>query len=275
MTFSQSADGYRIQHLVETNSTNDDILTAIEADEPEGLVIVADRQLNGRGRQGRIWVTTPDSSLAFSILLRPSEVESAHLSRFSALAGLAVIEAIAQLTGVPARLKWPNDVLINGKKICGILAEAVWEGSIVKGLAIGIGINIRADSVPELANLIYPISSLESESGIRVDRATVLEAILQQINSLRSELASDSFIERCNDRLAFKGQTMPIRNNTGEMESFRLLHVDIDGALIVSDAAGLTRRIYSGELSASSSSTTSSSTEESSSTKAPSRPLSS
>ena len=258
MSLPRSAHGFRIQHRVETNSTNDDILAAIEADEPEGLVIVADRQLKGRGRQGRVWVTTPESSLAFSILLKPNEAETSHLSRFSALAGLAVIAAIEQLIGVKAWLKWPNDVLINAKKICGILTESVWEGQQLNGLVIGIGINLSADSVPPQPNLIYPASSLESESGIKVDRASVLEAILSQIKSLRALLTTDSFIERCNNQLAFKGKTMPIRNNTGGMESFRLRQIDLDGALIVSDAAGFTQRIYSGELSAPSSSTVSS-----------------
>lgn len=259
-----STQGFSIRHLAETGSTNDDILSAIEANEPESLVVVADRQLKGRGRQGRVWVTTPESSLAFSMLIKPNQAETSHLSRFSALAGLAVIEAVEQLAGVKAWLKWPNDVLINSKKICGVLTEAVWEGEALRGLAMGIGINLSPDSVPELPDLIYPASSLESESGVKVVRASMLDAILSQIKNLRAELTTDSFIERCNRLLAFKGETVLIRNNAGEMESFRLLQIDLDGALIVSDAAGVTKRIYSGELSASSSSTASSSSPNSS-----------
>ncbi len=257
MSFPQSAHGFSIRHLLETNSTNDDILQAIETNEPEGFVIVADRQLKGRGRQGRAWVTTPDSSLAFSILLNPTTAETNFLSRFSALAGLAVIAAIEQLTGARAWLKWPNDVLINGKKVCGILVEALWDGYHPKGLAIGIGINLSPDAIPNLPDLIYPASSLKTETGKQVDRSSLLEAILTQINQLRSELTTEAFIERCNASLAFKGQVVPIRTDTGEMFPFRLLKIASDGALIVTDAAGVTRGFYSAELSASSSSSTS------------------
>lgn len=253
MIFPSSVDGFRIQHLAETNSTNDDILSAIEANEPEGLVIVADRQLKGRGRLGRVWLTTPKSSLTFSILLRPTTSESSHLSRFNALASLAVIEAIEQLTGTKAWLKWPNDVLINGKKVCGILTETLWDGQHLQGLVMGIGINLSPDSVPNLVDLIYPASSLESETGIQVDRIGLLTHILNQINILRASLTADSYIDHCNRRLAFKGQTVPIRNHTGEMVPFRLLKIDLDGTLIVSDAAGVAQRLYSAELSASSS----------------------
>jgi len=249
MTFPTAVDNFRITHLAETNSTNDDVWRAIDEDEPEGLVVVADQQLKGRGRQGRSWVTTPEASLAFSILIRPTPGEVHSLSRFSALGGLAVRAAIAELSGARPQLKWPNDVLINNKKICGILTEAFWEGSHLKGMIIGIGINITVASVPNLPSLIYPASSIESETARVLDRPTLLREVLTHLTALRPLLPTDAFIARCNEHLAFRGQVAPVRNNSGEMESFRLICVDSDGALLVEDVKGQRQRIYSGELS--------------------------
>lgn len=254
MHFSKCIAGFRILHLPETESTNTDMLAVVEADEPEGLVILADRQRQGRGRQGRLWLTTPQSSLAFSVLFRPSSEETKYLARFSYLAGRSIINAIEQLTGEKPLLKWPNDVLMNGRKISGVLIEAVWEGCRLKGLVMGLGVNVGVGSIPTLPDLIFPASSIESECGHTVDRWALFTEILNQLSSLRREIGMDSFMEQVNSSLAFSGEVVPIRNDTGELLPFRLLKIDLDGALIVSDSEGLTQRFYSAELSSSSSS---------------------
>ncbi|MBO0802540.1 MAG: biotin--[acetyl-CoA-carboxylase] ligase [Nocardiopsaceae bacterium] len=126
-----------------TGSTNADLAAA---GGPEGQVLVAEEQTAGRGRMGRSWVSQPGASLTFSALLRPDRVPAERRGWLPLLAGVAVAGAIREVSGLPAMLKWPNDVLIAGRKAAGILAEQAADGAVV----IGIGINVAttADALP-------------------------------------------------------------------------------------------------------------------------------
>jgi BirA family transcriptional regulator, biotin operon repressor / biotin---[acetyl-CoA-carboxylase] ligase len=125
-----------VKVVEETGSTNADLLAQARSGAGEGLVLVAEAQTSGRGRMGRRWISPPRRSLTFSVLLRPA-VPAGLLGWMPLLAGVAVASAIQQTAGVDARLKWPNDVLVNGAKIAGILAER-WTNAVV----IGTGINV-------------------------------------------------------------------------------------------------------------------------------------
>ena len=120
----------------ETGSTNADLLVKARSGADEGLVLVAEAQTSGRGRMGRRWISPPRRALTFSVLLRPA-VPAGLLGWVPLLAGVAVASALQQTAGVDARLKWPNDVLVDGAKIAGILAER-WGNAVV----IGTGINV-------------------------------------------------------------------------------------------------------------------------------------
>jgi BirA family biotin operon repressor/biotin-[acetyl-CoA-carboxylase] ligase len=161
-----------IRVVAETGSTNADLVAAARAGEPEGLVLVAEAQRAARGRLGRRWESPPGAGLTFSVLLRPAGVPPSSLGWLPLLAGVAVAVGVAAASGVQARLKWPNDVLVGERKLAGILAEG-WGGAIV----IGAGINVtqqRGDLPTETA------TSLLLEGG-PVGEPTFRERLLAQV----------------------------------------------------------------------------------------------
>jgi BirA family biotin operon repressor/biotin-[acetyl-CoA-carboxylase] ligase len=143
------------------DSTNRYLLERASAGDPEGVVAVADEQTAGRGRLGRTWVAPAGSALLVSVLLRPALApERVHLVTLAA--GLAALDAIDRLTAVPARMKWPNDLVVDDRKLAGILAEADGRGAVV----VGMGCNVRPDALPpELHDIA---------TAVEVDRAQLL-----------------------------------------------------------------------------------------------------
>jgi BirA family transcriptional regulator, biotin operon repressor / biotin---[acetyl-CoA-carboxylase] ligase len=146
-------------------------------DEPEGAIAVAEEQSEGRGRLGRSWHAPAGTSLLFSLLLRPG-VESSRLPELSLVAGGAVTEAIADVTGVDPAIKFPNDVLIGGRKVAGVLAESS-EGRVVLG--VGINVNQTLEQLPSGAQT--EPTSLQLVLGAPVDRALLLAAVLARLES--------------------------------------------------------------------------------------------
>ena len=144
-------------------------------DDPEGAVAVTDHQTEGRGRLGRDWEDVPGTALLVSVLLHP-RVASERLPELSPAAGRAVAAAVAAVTGLEAGVKFPNDVLVGGRKTAGVLAEAA-EGRVVLG--IGVNVNQTAEQLPAETRL--PATSLRLETGRRTDRAELLVAILEEL----------------------------------------------------------------------------------------------
>jgi BirA family transcriptional regulator, biotin operon repressor / biotin---[acetyl-CoA-carboxylase] ligase len=154
----------------QTGSTNADVLEEARAGADEGLVLVAEEQTAGRGRLGRAWSAPPRAGLIFSVLLRPAAVPPARLGWLPLLTGVAVARAVRDQAGVPAGLKWPNDVLVGERKLAGILAEAHGDAVVV-----GVGLNITL-SRPELP--VPAATSLLIEDAASTDRAALLAAVL-------------------------------------------------------------------------------------------------
>jgi|ERR1022692_1080427 BirA family biotin operon repressor/biotin-[acetyl-CoA-carboxylase] ligase len=162
-----------IRVVEQTASTNEDVLKLGRDGAPEGLVIAAESQTAGRGRQGRSWQTRPSGALTFSVLLRPESVPQAARGWMPLLAGVATARAVRQVAAVDARLKWPNDVLLGGGKLAGILAEQSGDAIVV-----GIGINVlgRDHDLP-----IATATSLERGGAGQTDRTDLLAEILRQL----------------------------------------------------------------------------------------------
>lgn len=228
-------------------STNDEGLSWAEAGGTDGSLVVADQQTRGRGRLGRSWVTRPGSALAFTLILRPTSIEVEHLGLFSPLAGLAVCLAL-QGMGLPAQIKWPNDVLLARRKTCGILAESSWQGEDVQGVVVGVGINVAPDSVPYADQVQFPSTCVEEHIGRPVDRVQLLRSILEQFFAWRGRLGSPAFIEAWEDRLAFKGEEVSLINTGREGLSGVLLGVDLQGSLRVQMAGGGVKLVSVGDV---------------------------
>lgn len=164
----------------EIGSTNDEAKRLAREGKPEGLLVLSDRQTAGKGRFGRKWHSPEKTGLYCSLILRPP-IPPSKISQLTILAGVAVLETIQKETSLVCKLKWPNDVLINGKKACGILIESASKKDKVEFAIIGIGININ-NSKEQFPDEIYHSStSLKIESGKDFDREKLLSSLLSHL----------------------------------------------------------------------------------------------
>lgn len=171
--------GRRILYFPSLSSTMDEAARLAGEGAEEGTVVLAEQQTGGRGRFQRRWVSPP-GNLYFSLVLRPS-VEG--LQYVSIVSGLAVVRAIRKTTGLRPTIKWPNDVRLAGKKVCGILVENALQGDAVVHSIVGIGLNIELDAAA-LEELGGVATSLGAELGRPIDRHTVLRQVLQEMDRL-------------------------------------------------------------------------------------------
>ena len=245
---------FQLQKFEQVNSTNDVALEAARSGAVDGLVVWAQWQTRGRGQRDRSWQSQPESSLTFSVLFRPTQEELSVLGRFTALGALAVAQAVKAKAGLKAQVKWPNDVLLNGKKICGVLTETDLQAGTANAVVVGIGVNLLPGAFDENSAMNYPASDIFSETGISLDAQSWLQTILEAMQELRQLLPDDDFIREWNEHLAFKGEMRIIRNHKGETRPFRLLSVMPDGSLQLEDADGQQFHIQSAEVLSSSSS---------------------
>lgn len=228
-----------LEYHASLGSTNDLAAEQLANGAADRTLIVADEQTRGRGRLGRSWLTPPGAALAFSLILRPLPGEPGWA--FTALGALAVHDALAA-RGLPAAVKWPNDVLIGGKKVCGVLAEADWQGSSLQGIVLGIGVNVRADAVPA-AGLPFPATCVEAALGPPVDRWDLLAHILQQLLAWRSRIASPDFLSAWEARLAYRGDLVRVGSQEGILDG-----LDPGGGLRLRTPEGLVS-VSGGDLS--------------------------
>lgn len=245
---------FQVNHYEQVGSSNDVAMEAARSGAEDGLVVWAERQTQGRGQKNRIWQSQPQSSLTFSVLFRPTEEELGVLGRFTALGALAVAQAIKTKTGFEAQVKWPNDVLLNGKKICGVLAETDLQTGKASAVVVGVGVNLLPGAFEGNPTMNYPASDIFSETGFQLEPEAWLRAILDALQELRLLLPTEAFIREWNERLAFKGEFRLIRNPKGETGSFRLLGARSDGSLWVERADGQQFNLQSAEVLSSSSS---------------------
>jgi BirA family transcriptional regulator, biotin operon repressor / biotin---[acetyl-CoA-carboxylase] ligase len=194
---AQMPDPFRLLWREKVSSANDELRELAEKGMAAGLVLVAEEQTAGRGRRGAEWFSPKGESLAFSVLLRPTEPK-AFWSRLSLVAGLAVAEALEGYVPL-AEIKWPNDVLIGGKKIAGILVEAGADFVIA-----GIGINVNTEEFPDgLA-----ATSLKVECGREVPRAEVLLEVIARFARHAGRIENDfgSVLRGIRERCALTGR---------------------------------------------------------------------
>ncbi len=231
----------------ETGSTNDDAQHWLETGAADSSLIVTDCQNAGRGRLNRRWNTQPDAALAFSLIFHPTSTEMEGLALFSPLAGLAVSDGLAACCGLKAEIKWPNDVLLQRRKVCGVLAETSWQANRLAGVVLGIGVNVARSAVPPADQLLFPAISVEEAVGHPIDRWKLLSAILASIFSWRKKLASPEFFHSWENRLAFKGEDVLVQMPDGSLEGI-LTGIDPQGGLVLRTAAGKQEVITVGDV---------------------------
>ncbi len=213
-------------------STNDEAIAWAEQGAPDWALVVADEQTAGRGRTGRRWITPPGSALAFSLVLRPHPTELPYLARATALGTLAVCQALSSGYGLEAQVKWPNDVLVSGRKLAGVLAETQWDGSQPTALVLGIGINVATAFLgTEVLN--YPATCVEANLGRTPERLELLHGVLKALIDWRRRLDSPSFMSAWENALAYRNQWVLLApgDGRGPMLEGLVLGLAADGAL--------------------------------------------
>ncbi|MDY6846879.1 MAG: biotin--[acetyl-CoA-carboxylase] ligase [Chloroflexota bacterium] len=228
-------------------STNDIALGWAKKDAPDWGLVIADQQTAGRGRGDRGWVTRPGSALAISLVMRPTPRERQMLPRFTALATLGLVEVLGGL-GLQADIKWPNDVLLDGKKVAGVLVETEWRGDDLAALVVGLGVNVLPESLPSAAQLRYPAISVAEILGKPVDRWALLVELVGAMKALRPSLTSNDFVLAWNKHLAFRDEVKSIALPGGIVEDYKIIGVTPEGALKVRDCLGGQVEIVSGEI---------------------------
>ncbi len=238
----------KIHYLPSTGSTNDVARDLAEKGAPEGTIVIAESQTRGRGHLGRTWHSPPGTGLYFSIILRP-QLDPSDLPKITLVAGIAAAEAIEENTGLRPLIKWPNDILLEGKKVAGILAELY--GNITSPYVIlGIGINIntrRVEFPPELQEIA---TSLAIAGGQNISRANLMQAVLTHLGKwyeLFKKGAFQPILDAWRKRCIIIGAHVGILSGEKELEG-TVVDVDETGALLLRDQAGEIQRILSGEV---------------------------
>jgi BirA family biotin operon repressor/biotin-[acetyl-CoA-carboxylase] ligase len=233
-----------------TASTNSDAVALGRSAAPDGTVVIADEQTAGRGRLGRGWVSRPGLNLYMSVLLRPPIVP-AVAPQLALVAGLAVAEALED-EGLEPTIKWPNDVLLGGRKVCGVLTELEAETDRVDFVVVGIGVNLNSELEDFPPELRERATSVLITSGRRVDRALFAAALLGKLERCYERFRSDGFAalaEGWAKRSALAGRDITV-DGAGGMVSGAYAGIDSEGALLLkeSGADGRIRRVLAGDV---------------------------
>lgn len=239
----------RVHYLPTCESTNTLALELAAAGEPAGTVLVAETQTGGRGRLGKRWQSPVGTGLYCTVLLRPL-LPLAQLPRLTLAAGLAVAQAIDEAGSVVSAIKWPNDVLISGRKVAGVLAECAVHGP-EPSVALGIGINLTTDQGQWSPEVQERATSLLLASGKAVDRGTMLATLLQWIEREMARLEQGEFAEilaewRRKDATA--GHRLTWLTQDGQAVSGVSLGPDHEGLLVIRDEIGRYHHVLSGDI---------------------------
>ena len=200
------------------DSTNDEALRWLGQGAPDSSLVVARTQTAGRGRAERIWFSRPEASLTFSWILRPEPGELRLGGLFSLYAGVALSLALEESYGLRPLIKWPNDVLLSGRKVAGILTESTSTGSMLEGVVIGVGINLTPAGVP--GDPSFPATCLQSFVRDPIEPEACLTGVLRALMDLRPALQAGDIPHMLNERLAFRREPVlvidPVRGSVAE-----------------------------------------------------------
>ncbi len=219
-----------IRFFQQIGSTNDEALRWAAGGAPDLSLVIAEEQMKGHGRAGRRWFTPPGASLAFSLILRPAATDVVSPSLLTGLGALALVDAL-KAHGLSPQIKWPNDILLAGKKTAGILVEAAWAGEKMDYAVIGIGVNVKPESVPPPEQVSFPAVCVETELGRAVDRPILLRDILASLLAWRGKMGSKEVVRSWEQSLAFMNETVQVWTGSETSVAGRVLGLEADGSL--------------------------------------------
>ena len=242
--------GTRLEYTKATASTNADAFRVAEAGAIEGTVVLADFQTSGKGRRGRVWASPAGVNIYASVVLRPT-IMPHEAPQLTFLSAVAVARAIEQTTELVPEIKWPNDLLISGKKVAGLLNEMSAETDGINFVILGIGVNLNmaADQFPD--DLRHPATSLFLESGQRVDRVRFTSTMLNELDRLYAEFLEHGFgpvREEWQRRCNASGRQVLVNDSGTECTGGLFIGIDLDGALLLRSDDDRLHRITCGDV---------------------------
>lgn len=243
--------GREIIFLPEVDSTNRQAREQCLRGAKEGAVILAESQSAGKGRLGRQWQSPAGANLYASIILRPS-VSPALAPQIPLLAGVAGANALARATGLDARLKWPNDIFVHGKKVAGILSEMEGESNRIRFIILGVGVNVnwpKEEIPPDLREIA---TSLRAEAGREFPRAEVAAGFFEELEREYGLFLKEGFSPRLREewnRLSWVNLKWATVTMMEKKIEGQVLGLDSDGALLLMDREGRIQRFVAGDVS--------------------------
>lgn len=236
-------------YMETVDSTNTRAKRLAEEGAPSGTLVVAEEQTGGKGRRGRGWSAAKGENIMMTLLLRP-QIRPEHASRMTLLMAMAVVRGIRKETGLPAGIKWPNDVVVHGKKVCGILTEMSAEIDYINHVVIGTGINVNQEIFPE--EIRMTAGSLCRECGEKICRAKLAAEVLEELEKLYEIfLQTEDMSALCreyNELCVNRGHEIrvmePGKEYTGTTDG-----INASGELVVRKADGSMVCVYAGEVS--------------------------
>lgn len=241
--------GKNIRYYEEVQSTNNQAKRLAADGAPEGTIVISETQYGGKGRLSRGWFSPFGKGIWLSVILRPNFLPQ-EAPKCTLLAAVAIVKAIESTTGVRVGIKWPNDILYEGKKMVGILTEMSAEMDGVNYVVIGSGINVNiaaADVPPELREIV---TSLLLIRGEQTSRVRLLQTVLKEMEFFYCKALKDGFVDILEEWKKYSVTLGQEVNVIGVQETFdgRAVDIDADGALLVSTKAGM-RRVLAGDVS--------------------------
>ncbi len=230
----------RIHYFSEIGSTMDAARELAKKGAKEGTIVIAEVQTHGRGRLSREWLS-PKGGIYFTIILRP-RISPVYAPRINLMISIAVATTIRKLFGIKAGLKWPNDVLIEGRKVCGVLAEMNAEMDVINFVNVGIGINANT-SVPRFEKTA---TSLKDALGRQISRKEFLRVLLREIEGWQALLMKEDLLEEWRKLSITLNKKMKVIA-PGEVIVGRAIDIDATGALIIKESDGSLRKAMAGD----------------------------
>jgi BirA family biotin operon repressor/biotin-[acetyl-CoA-carboxylase] ligase len=242
--------GGRLEFYKITASTNADAFRLAEAGTAEGTVVLADSQTGGKGRRGRVWSSPAGVNLYCSVVLRPS-IMPQEAPQLTFLSAVATARAIELTTTLNPEIKWPNDLLVSGKKVAGLLNEMSAETDGINFVILGIGVNLNmtADQFPE--DLRHPATSVLLESGVQIDRSLFAAVMLNELDNLYVNFLEHGFgpiREEWQRRCNANGHEVIVNDSGTECTGGRFIGIDSDGAMLLNSDDGKLHRIICGDV---------------------------
>ena len=226
------------------DSTNEQALRLAEEGAPHLSLVLADEQTAGRGRRGRTWLTPPGAGLAFSLVFQ----QPFPTPRLTGLGALAVCEILQSEYELAAQIKWPNDVLVGGRKLAGVLVEAGWQGHEIQAAVLGVGINVAPASVPPESELDLPATCVETALGRPVDRWQLMKEVLEAMLDWLPHIHRAEFLQAWENNLAYQLEWVQLLEEASEPVEGRLLGLRSDGSLRLELPEGGEKHFQAGEI---------------------------